>query len=82
MNRAEILKKINEIFRDVFDDATLVITEKTYSDDIEDWDSLAQITLITTVEDAFDMHFTLEEAAALKDVGDMLSIIEREVNER
>ena len=36
MSREEIMEKVNEIFRDVFDDDTLVITDETNSDDIED----------------------------------------------
>ena len=79
MNRAEILEKINGIFREVFDDDGLVITEKTYSADIEDWDSLAQITLITAVEDMFGVQFLLEDVTKMQNVGDMMDIIEREM---
>lgn len=79
MTRAEMLEKINEIFKDVFDDDSLVITEKTYSADIEDWDSLAQITLVTAVEDMFGMQFLLEDVTTMKDVGNMMDIIEREL---
>lgn len=80
MSRAEILKIVNEIFRTVFEDNSLIITEKTYSADIEDWDSLAQITLVTTVEDSFEIQFLMEDVMKMKNVGDMLDVIERELN--
>ena len=45
MTEQEILEAVQEIFRDNFDDDTLVITRDTCADDIEDWDSLEQINL-------------------------------------
>ena len=49
MTRKEIMDKVNEIFRDVFDDDSLVIVDSTNSDDIEDWDSLEHISLIISM---------------------------------
>ena len=40
MTHEAIMEKLNEIFQDIFDDDTLVITENTTANDIEDWDSL------------------------------------------
>ena len=80
MNREEMLIKINSIFKDAFDDDTLAIEESTCANDIEDWDSLMQITLIAAVEDMFDVKFTLEDALSMKNVGDMMTLIERKQN--
>lgn len=79
MNREDMLEKINHIFREVFDDEALVITQLTCAADIEDWDSLAQITLVTSVEDLFGIQFLLEDVTAMKNVGDMMDVIEREL---
>ncbi len=76
MTRAEILTKVNEIFHDVFDDEDIVVTEETVADDIEDWDSLTHITLITEVEDAFGFKFGMKDVLGMKNVGEMLDIIE------
>jgi len=79
MSREEILEKVNEIFWDVFDDDTLEITEETTAADIEDWDSLTHITLISEVENAFDFTFAMKDVLGMKNVGEMLDIIEKEV---
>ena len=50
MTQEEILSKLTEIFRDVFDDRRLVITRDTTAEDIFDWDSLNHMTLISEAE--------------------------------
>ena len=50
MTEQEILAAVQDIFRDNFDDDTLEITRATCADDIEDWDSLEQINLLTAIE--------------------------------
>ncbi len=75
MDREKILEKVNSIFRDVFDDDSLVIVEETTADDVEDWDSLSHITLISEIEDAFGMKFEMREVLGMKDVGEMLDIL-------
>lgn len=68
-------EKLQEIFRDVFDDEELVITEEMAVADIEDWDSLAQINLIIAIEKEFGVKFNLEEISKLKNIGEILEII-------
>ena len=51
MERNEIMEKVTSVFRDVFDDEELVITDSTTAADIEDWDSLTHITLISAIEE-------------------------------
>ena len=75
MNRENVLNAVQEIFRDVFDDQELLIHDETNAEHIEDWDSLAQISLVSAIEKEFSVRFALGELAALKNVGDMLSLI-------
>ncbi len=77
MSRTEILNKVTEIFHDVFDDETIVITDGTTAEDIDDWDSLTHITLISEIEDAFDMKFAMKDVLGMKNVGEMLDILEK-----
>ena len=77
MTREEIFEGLNEVFSDVFDE-DIVVNENTTADDIEDWDSLMHITLISAVEDEFDMKFDMKDIVNLKNVGEMVDIIEME----
>lgn len=75
MDKEKIKAKLTEIFRDVFDDESITISEKTTADDIDAWDSLEHITLISAVEKAFKMRFTMREVSGMKNVGEMINII-------
>lgn len=76
MSREEIKNKLTEIFRDVFDNDDIEISDTTTADDIEEWDSLEHITLIAAVEKAFKMRFTMKEVSSMKNVGEMMTILE------
>ena len=75
----EILNSLEEIFKDIFDDEELKLERETSADDIDDWDSLAQINLIVAIEKEFNVKFSLEEVATLKNVGEMADLIERKL---
>ncbi|MCR5540343.1 MAG: acyl carrier protein [Ruminococcus sp.] len=75
MDAKELRKRLTEVFRDVFDDDSIVITADTTADDIEDWDSIEHITLIGAVEDEFGMKFKMGEVSGMNNVGEMMKII-------
>lgn len=75
MNENQILKRLNDVFRDVFDDDSIIIDRSTTADDIDDWDSLEHITLIGAVESEFHMRFKMHEVSTMKNVGEMVDII-------
>lgn len=79
MSREEILKKVNEVFADVFDDKSLVISDNTTAADIEDWDSLMHITLISSIEEELGIKFEMAEVVNFNNVGDMVSAICKKV---
>ena len=75
MTREEVFNGVQDIFRDIFDEDDMVIKDKTNSDEIEDWDSLNHINLVSAIEKEFKIKFTLGELMALKDVGVMVDLI-------
>ncbi len=75
MNVDRLWERLNEVFRDVFDDPRININEFTTSDDIEDWDSLEHINLIEAVEHEFKMRFKMREVSGMNNVGEMADII-------
>ena len=75
MKKEEIYERLNNVFRDIFDDDSIVVKPETTSNDIEDWDSLEHINLIVAVEQEFGMKFNMNEVTSMKNVGEMVKII-------
>lgn len=76
MEKQEIIEKITEIFREVFGDKNIVINDEMTAADVENWDSLTHMLMITKVEDELGIKFKLKELNRLKKVGDLISIVE------
>ena len=75
MNREIIFHNVQNIFRDVFDENTLNISDKTNSVDIEEWDSLNHINLVSAIEKEFNIKFSITELISFKDVGSMIDLM-------
>jgi len=72
----EILEQLQDIFRDVLDQPELVLTRESNAHNVEDWDSLAHVNLVTAVERHYKVKFALGELQELKNVGDMIDLIQ------
>lgn len=75
MTREEILKNVNEVICDVFDDDTIIVNENTKASDIDGWDSLMHITLIGAVEDEFDIQFPMKDVIEICNIGQMVDLV-------
>lgn len=77
MIRKNIYERLNIIFRDIFDDDSITVFDETTAEDITDWDSLMHITLISAVESEFNLRFEMKDVLSMKNVGEMVDILER-----
>lgn len=75
MNQNEIFEKIVEIIRDVFDDESLEITRETVAADVDGWDSLNHLQLMSEIEDEFDITFTMGEVQSFSNVGELADAV-------
>lgn len=75
VSREDVFERVTDIFRDVFDDDELVISDSTNSEDIEDWDSLEHIQLIVGMEKEFKVKFDIKTVNSLENVGQMVDLI-------
>lgn len=75
MERSEIVEKLTQVFQEVFSDSTLVINEEMTSNDVEKWDSLTHMLMISNVEECFGVKFKLKELNKLKRVGDIIDTL-------
>lgn len=71
--------RLQQVFREVFDDDEIEISDETTARDIPEWDSLAHVSLIVAVETAFKTRFTSAEVNGLKNVGELRRLIERKL---
>lgn len=81
MNRKQIMEELVKIFRDIFDDESIMLNDDTTAADLEDWDSLMHITLITAIEDHFHIKFKLKEVTGIQNVGQTIGLIEEKLSE-
>ncbi len=77
METNEIVARLTPIFRDVFSDDALVVSEGMTAADVPTWDSLSNINMIISVEKAFGVKFSIKDVRNLKNVGELLDLIMR-----
>ena len=75
MDDATLWEQLADAFRDTFDDPDLVLTRETTAEDVEGWDSVTNIQLLVTVEQAFGVKFRTGEIAGLANVGELFDLI-------
>lgn len=73
----DTLSQLQDVFRNIFDDDALTISRETTAQDIEVWDSVQNVTLMLEVETEFSVRFSTSEMAYLKNVGDLVDLIEK-----
>lgn len=76
----ELLDTLNRIFCQVFDDDDIIITPGMTANDIDGWDSLSHVNLITTVEATFNIRFSQKELLTQKNIGNLIKDIERKLS--
>ncbi|MDR0682127.1 MAG: acyl carrier protein [Dysgonamonadaceae bacterium] len=72
-------ERLQNVFREVFDNGNMVISEDMTAGDVEDWDSLRHMDLISSVEHEFNVKFTMKDILGLKNVGEFLDTLERKL---
>lgn len=70
---------LNQIFQMVFDDDGIQIHPALTANDVDGWDSLSHVNLITTIEAKFGIRFTQKELLKQKNVGDLITDIDRKL---
>ena len=76
----EIKERLQEVFRDVFDDDSIVIFDEMAAKDVEEWDSLKHVQLIVATENEFHITFKTAEVMDLKNVGEFMTLIRSKLN--
>ncbi len=77
MTEPEVYERLTPIFREVFADDDLVVRPELTAGDVPEWDSLAHVRLILSVEREFGTRFPAADVSSLNNVGDLVSLIAR-----
>ena len=77
--RERILYELTLIFREVFEDSSIILTYETTAADIEEWDSLEQISLIVSIESQYEIKMNIKEVNSLNNVGEMVDYLVEKV---
>lgn len=75
MSTEEIKQKLTIIFKDVFEEDNIVVTEQLTASDVANWDSLSNVMMINKVEEVFKIKLKLKEIINMKHVGDLITSI-------
>jgi acyl carrier protein len=75
MERIEVIDKLTAIFRKIFSNNSLILTNELTANDVDRWDSLSHMILITEIEKAFSIKFKLKDLNKMRNVGAMIDTI-------
>jgi acyl carrier protein len=73
------VESLNQIFCMVFDDDSIQIRPDMTANDVDGWDSLSHVNLITTIEAKFNIRFSQKELLKHRNVGDLIADIDRKL---
>ena len=69
------IDKVKEIVAGVCETTPDNITETTTIGDFPQWDSMGHLTILSQVEESFDINFEPEEMMDLEDVSDIVKAV-------
>jgi len=70
------LDRLQTIFQDVLDDPSIQLTSEFSPAAHGDWDSVATVRLVLSIENEFNIRFTTDQVASIKSVKDILAVVE------
>lgn len=73
-------KKILEIFREVFNNPELEVTEATTAADVDGWDSFNHLNLIMALEESYLVSFSTVEIGQMAHVGNLVQLLEKKIS--
>jgi acyl carrier protein len=80
MNREDILNKVNKAFSNVLEHNNFTLTNTTTADDVDGWESITHMMIISEIETSFNIKFKLMDLMNMNSVGDLLDSIESELS--
>jgi acyl carrier protein len=75
----DVRSELTGVFHDVFDDASIQLRDEMTAKDVKGWDSLSNIDLVVAVEKHFKIKMTTRDVVSLKNVGELIRLVEKKL---
>ena len=82
MEKLEAINKLTEIFRKVLDDDSILLKDELTANDVDGWDSLSHMLIITEIERLFQIRFKLNELNKLNNIGNLLLLVSSKIAQK
>lgn len=69
--------KLREIVADIFDLDESKVSPQTGKSNVDSWDSLNHLSLVTAIEKEFRIKLTMAEIEAVETVGQLQALVEK-----
>ncbi len=79
MNKEEIFEKVKSALITVLEHENFQLTEKTTAHDVEGWESITHMMIISEIESNLGIKFKLMDLMNMNNVGDLVSMIQSEL---
>jgi acyl carrier protein len=77
MDRNDILKDIETIFRSVLNKGSINLTFNSTANEVEGWDSITHIMLVVEIEKRFKVRFKAREIQGWQTIGDIVNSLSK-----
>lgn len=75
MTKEEALEALRSIFAEVLDEKDIELDYQMTANDVDRWDSITNMTIISEIESRFNIKLKLREIIKLKNVGALCDAI-------
>ena len=80
MERLKLVERLTKIFQKTFSDDSILLVNELTANDVNDWDSLTHMILISEIEQDLNIKFKLKELNKMKNVGVLIEIIASKIS--
>ncbi|OYX22755.1 MAG: acyl carrier protein [Flavobacteriales bacterium 32-35-8] len=79
MDKEAILEKISTAFTQVLEHSNFTLTDATTADDVDGWESITHMMIISEIETMFGIKFKLMDLMNMNNIGDLVRIIQSKI---
>ncbi|MDO5971147.1 acyl carrier protein [Flavivirga aquimarina] len=80
MTKEAILEKIKISFVKVLEHSKFELKEETTAHDVDGWESVTHMMIITDIENSFNIKFKLMDLMNMNNVGNLIECIQKELS--